>query len=62
MVDMNATKEAYENFEIDDIGWIPGTSDNADAFTKWDYISVLADFLNNGIFKQEIFEWIIWQA
>lgn len=34
MIDLAAGREAYERFEIDDIGWVATNANIADPFTK----------------------------
>lgn len=53
-IDLVATKEFYDNREIDDIGWIPSSINIADAFTKMEYNKCLDELMDTGIFSQEV--------
>lgn len=61
-ININSAKEAYDHFQIDDIGWIPGATNTADSFTKLNSKNVLEEFMDTGGIKQNILQWIIGQG
>lgn len=59
MIDLTAPREAYEKRESDDIGWIKTTENIADAFTKPSPNDGLEEFLDSGILRQSVSQWVV---
>lgn len=59
MIDLAAAQEAYDNYEIDYMGWNPTTENIADAFTKMGTNKCLEEFLDSGVFGQDISQWVV---
>jgi hypothetical protein len=48
MIDVSATRQAYEHHEISDVGFIRTSNNPADALTKREYNAALKDILTTG--------------
>lgn len=59
MIDLVAAREAYNNYDIDDIGWIRTAQNIAGAFTKHRQNNGLSNFLDTGSLQQSVWQWII---
>lgn len=58
MIDLAVAQNAYDNYAIDDIGWVPTTENIADAFTKMGTNKWMEEFLGSGDFALDILKWV----
>lgn len=59
MIDLAATREAYEKGEIDDIGWIRIGENLTDAFTKVEYKKALRKFMETRQLEESVLQWLV---
>lgn len=59
LIDIKAVREAYERFEVSDVGFVRSENNPADAFTKIKCNSALFKILKNNKCDFEVEQWII---
>lgn len=59
MIDLQATREAYGNKEIADIGWVRSEDNPADALTKRGTCLAMNRLLDEGRVDLEVLQWVI---
>ena len=59
MIDIAAVREAYERYEISNVGLVLSEHNHADALTKPNYSSSLETLLRSGYDKSSVQQWII---
>lgn len=59
MVDVQAGREAYENFDMDNVGWISLEHNTADGLTKVGICVPLDVFLDGGRLNIHVKQWYI---
>ena len=59
MIDLQATREAYGNHEISDIGWVKSDDNPADALTKRHHCAALIKIMDTGRLDLEVLQWVV---
>lgn len=59
MKDLTPTRNAYDNQEIDDMGWIKSGENIVDAFKKLGRNDGLERMLDTGLVSQSVAKWVV---
>lgn len=59
MVDIRATREAYNRRDISDVDWVGSAHNLADGLTKFAKRQPLVDFLDSGRLTTEVEQWVL---
>lgn len=59
MIDLEATREAYGNHDIADIGWVQSSDNPADALTKKGRCPALMQLIDEGRLDMEVLQRVV---